>query len=506
MNGTIKLNYTFNDGSGNTLSDISLYNRDAILTTDGSGVWTTEIPFDVSSNAALANPNSFYFKGNDFFSTDVSDNWSGSFTFSIWAKPTQEMSLYESIFSSSDSQNVFDSWQLEAVNNGKWNIRVNTPNNGVKSLNIHDISENNWQHIAITWKYSDISANKILKAYFNGSLIKTYNSTNTSFIDDMNFEFIKYKLGTNRSEQHFFKGYLTSLVIYDSILSDDDILELYNYDTDPSGSIHKDCSDCITPISTPQHIFLPVYLSNNKVILDSSENAIDVLDASYNFIMNANSASAFYFRKFLKYKKNDNQYTFSFNETYKILFEQALKTDIENNHITIYESSFNSGIDPKEATLGRMLVRYIADILMGHPFAQAFIANESEIINSVNNSYLYLQITNAIVDGLDTSTFNTQESCNSLMMQFVKESPDRFFNEVENTEYNFPFCPGDYISLFVKMNCTIDLHEINASYANQNIYQTLKKMFGNNNETIFNDTTETMKIVEKIWRIKIKLK
>ena len=56
------------------------------------------------------------------------------------------------------------------------------------------------------------------------------------------------------------------------------------------------------------------------------------------------------------------------------------------------------------------------------------------------------------------------------------------------------------------MNCTIDLHEINASYANQNIYQTLKKMFGNNNETIFNDTTETMKIVEKIWRIKIKLK
>ena len=95
MAGTIKFNYTFNDGAGTTLSDVSLYNRDAILTTDGSGVWTTDIPFDESSNAALVHPNSFYFKGGDYFEADVSDNWSGSFTFSIWVKPTEDMVLYD---------------------------------------------------------------------------------------------------------------------------------------------------------------------------------------------------------------------------------------------------------------------------------------------------------------------------------------------------------------------------------------------------------------------------
>lgn len=506
MTGTIKLNYTFNNGTGTTLSDVSLYNRDATLTTDGSGVWTTDIPFDVSSNAAATNPNSFYFKGGDYFSADVSDNWSGNFTLSIWVKPTQDMGLYESIFSSSDTHNVDNSWQLEAVNNGNWNIRVNTPNNGMKSFNIYDISENNWQHIAITWEYSDISANKYLKTYFNGNLVETYNSVNTNFIDDLNFTFVKYKLGTSRSSNSYFKGYIANVIIYDSVLSNNDISYLYNYESDPSGSIHKDCSDCLTQESTSQHLFLPVYLSNDKIVLDSSENAVATLDASYNFIMDATLSSAFFFRNFLKYKKNNNQYTFSFNESYKILFEQALKTDIEDNYVTIYDSSFNSGVNPQEASIGRMLVRYIADVLMGHPFAQAFIANESDIIDSVINSNLYLQLTASLVDGLSTSSFAMQELCNSLIIQFVEESPDRFFNEAENTEYKFPFCPGDYISLFVKMNCTIDLHEINTSYSNQDVYQTLKKMFESNNETIFDDSAETMKMVEKVWRIKIKLK
>ena len=201
MTGTIKLNYTFIDSSGSNLSDVSLYNRDATLTTDGSGVWTSEIPFDISSNAAITNPNSYYFKGADYFTADVSDNWSGSFTFSIWVKPTQEMELYDSIFSTSDTHNVNHSWQLEAVNSGKWNIRVNTPNNGVKTFNIDDISQNNWQHIAISWENNDISSNKYLKTYYNGNLVQTYNSTNTSFIDDLNFNFVKYKLATNRKDR-----------------------------------------------------------------------------------------------------------------------------------------------------------------------------------------------------------------------------------------------------------------------------------------------------------------
>ena len=108
------------------------------------------------------------------------------------------------------------------------------------------------------------------------------------------------------------------------------------------------------------------------------------------------------------------------------------------------------------------------------------------------------------------------------MIQFVDDSPDRFFNEAEDTEYNFPFCPGDYISLFIRMNCSINLNQIsglNASYANEdlsgvgqgqkpsvNVYQVLKSIYGNKTEIVFDDTLETMKIVEKVWRIKICLK
>ena len=508
MPGTIKFNYSFEDGSGNNLNDNSLYNHDATLTTDGSGVWTTDIPFDSNSKAALISPYSFTFNGEDYFEKDLSDNWSGSFSFSIWAKPTEQMDLYDSIFSTSDSHNTDYSWQLDATNTKKWNIRINLPDSGLNNFNFGDISENVWQHIAITWTYNDISANRELKLYYNGNAVKTLNATSSpSLPNDLNFLFDKYKLGTNRSNNSKFNGLLTSSKLYDSVLSESDISQIYNYNIDPSGSIHTDCSDCKVFTPTTQHVFLPVYLNNEKIVIDGSENAVTTLDASYNFIMDADYATANFFREFLKYKKVNNAYLFSFNESYKILFENALKSDIENTETTIYDSSFNSGINPQEASVGRMLVRYIADTLMGHPFAQAFIANESEIINSVNTSNLHLQLTSALVDGLSTSTFSSQEVCNSLMIQFVEDSPDRFLYEADNTVYNFPFCPGDYVSLFIKMNCTINLNEISSDAASTtNVYQMLKNIFGNKTDVIFDDSNEKMKLVEKIWRIKIKLK
>ena len=508
MAGTIKFNYSFIDGTGTNLSDNSLYNQDATLSTDGSGVWTSDIPFDVSSNAASISPYSFKFNGGDYFKKDVSDNWSGSFTFSIWTKPTDIMSTYDSVFSSDDSPNTDYSWQLDATNSNTWNVRVRTPNNGVKAYNFGTANIDSWQHIAVTWADSDISANKELKMYYNGSLVKTVNSSSTPSVpEDLNFIFTKYKLGLNRSNNRNYEGYITSAVLYDSVLNNDDISYIYNYNLDPSGSIHTDCSDCEVFTPTTQHVFLPVYLNNEKIVLDSSENAVTTLDASYNFIMNADYATANFFREFLRYKKKDNVYTFSFNEGYKILFENALKSDIENTATTIYDSSFNSGINPQEASVGRMLVRYIADTLMGHPFAQAFIANESEIINSVNISNLHLQLTSALIDGLSTSSFSSQEICNSLMIQFVEDSPDRFLYEEEDTVYKFPFCPGDYVSLFIKMNCTINLNEITSGSATTtNIYQMLKNIFGSKSDVVFDDSAEQMKLVEKIWRIKIKLK
>ena len=509
MSGSIKFQYHFKDNSGTTLSDYSLYNNDATLT-DGSGNWSSETPFDTSSNAYSNSPTSFEFNG-DYFKHDVSDNWSGSFTLSMWVKPTETMDLYRGIFASTDSPMVIDSFQIDSNGSGKWAIR-SKHTSGNATYNFADISLNNWQHIAIAWHYEDTYENRFLKLYFNGELKETITSTLPT---DLNYLFDFYKLGSNRSSDNLFKGYITSSLLYDDALTTDEINSLYDYEIDPSGSIHG--SDCPTTPTT-QHIFLPVYLDNNNIVLDSSQNAANTLDASYNFIMNANYTTAEYLRLFLKYKKNAD-YTFKFNESYKILFEEALKNDIENTVVTIYDSSFNTGINPGEASIGRMFVRYIADALMGHPFAQAFIANESDIISRVVNSNLHLQLSTALKENLTTSTYNSNEVCKSVMIQFVDDSPDRFFNEVEDTEYNFPFCAGDYISLFIRMNCTINLNEhkgYTGVYGNSdlsgvgqgqassvNLYQVLKSIYGSKTETIFDDVNETMKIVEKIWRIKI---
>ena len=517
MPGSVKFQYHFKDNTGTTLSDYSLYNDDATLTTDGSGNWSPETPFDTSSNAFLNSPNSYQFNGGDYFKHDVSDNWSGSFTISMWVKPTETMDLYRGIFASSDNPSVINSFQIDSNNSGKWCIYSKTSSGNIR-YPFADISLNNWQHIAITWHYEETYVNRFLKLYLNGELKETITSTtSTTLPTDLNYLFDFYKIGNNRTGNNYFKGYITSSLLYDDALTSDEISSLYNYDTDPSGSIHG--GDCPSFTPTNQHIFVPVYLDNEKVVMDNSENATNTLDASYNFIMNANHTTAEYLRLFLKYKKNANDYTFKFNESYKILFEEALKSDIESTSVTIYDSSFNSGINPGEASIGRMFVRYIADALMGHPFAQAFIANESDIISSVVNSNLHLQLSTALKENLTTSAYNSNDVCKSVMIQFVDDSPDRFFNEAEDTEYSFPFCAGDYISLFIRMNCTINLNEhkgYTGVYGNSdlsgvgqgqssslNLYQVLKSIYGSKTETVFDDTNETMKIVEKIWRIKI---
>ena len=205
------------------------------------------------------------------------------------------------------------------------------------------------------------------------------------------------------------------------------------------------------------HVFLPVYLNSNKEVLDNSTNTVETLDASFNFLMDTTYCSANILKQFLKYRKSNNKYYFKFNESYKILFENQIKNDIYYSPIELYDSSFNSGFTPDKANIGRMLIRYICDTLMGHPFSQAFLANEKDIIDTVRNSNLHKQITYSLSKNLSTSDFSSDDICLSLLKQFLNLSPERFSNVIDDTEYNFPFQAGDFITLFIKMNCFINL-------------------------------------------------
>ena len=102
------------------------------------------------------------------------------------------------------------------------------------------------------------------------------------------------------------------------------------------------------------HIFLPVYLDADKKVLDTSVNAVETLDASFNFLMNTTYCTATNISNFLKYKRNNNNYTFKFNESYKILFENNMKDDISGSSIELYNNDFYSGIDPNKACIGRI--------------------------------------------------------------------------------------------------------------------------------------------------------
>ena len=212
--------------------------------------------------------------------------------------------------------------------------------------------------------------------------------------------------------------------------------------------------------------------------------------------------------------------------------KEILRILIQEKNISLNENNngtFITNTDPGKGNLGRMFIRYIADALMGHPFAQSFIANESEIIELVNNSNLEKQITNAIANSLNITTYTSNDICMSLLNQFIEQSPNRFFNELENYEYNLPFCSGDYVTLFIKMNCEINLQRKNDivpgtskeasdvgnvgvvnSYGSGghgiDMYGTLKRIYGSKEEVEFNDNTQIMKIKEKVWRIKILLK
>tara|TARA_B100000795_G_scaffold250259_1_gene218319 strand:+ start:1481 stop:2299 length:819 start_codon:yes stop_codon:yes gene_type:complete len=270
-------------------------------------------------------------------------------------------------------------------------------------------------------------------------------------------------------------------------------------------SIHQDISNCSDVSDNDQHIFLPVYLDNNNAVLDNSQNSTTILDSSYNFLLNAVYTNASHLRQMISYKNKNESYSFKYNLSYKNLLNVGLKNDIEGTSITMVDGSFNSGHTPVADYIGKVYVQYIADTLIGHPLAQAFISNEGSIINDINSSNIHVQFTNAMVNGLTTTTFSTNDICKSIIIQMKKLMVDRFEDEVADTEYQLPFCPGDKISIFIRMKCNITLDNLVGSYTNTSEYEMLKNMFENRDDVNFNDVDSSMTLSEKVWRIKIKL-
>lgn len=242
-----KFKYLFNSddydsGNGKILYDNSDNNADATYTNSsfsGSDTWSTDIPYNVStpplnltdsSNIGKQlGPYSFNFTTARYFNHNLTSSWSGSFTFTIWFKPTETMHRWDSLFSSSDDSSNTNTWQLDS--NGSGTIRI-LVNGGGGNYDINSYSINTWQHVAISFKYDETLSNRELKVYYNSVLTNTYtSSTDTALLEGTNFSFEKYKIGKNRDTDKNFAGFITGVMLFDSVLNSSQISNIYNYNS-----------------------------------------------------------------------------------------------------------------------------------------------------------------------------------------------------------------------------------------------------------------------------------
>lgn len=246
-----KLKILFNEtdyyeGNGSTLYDNSTNEHDLNYSASGGFVgsdqWSSDTPYTVTSGSGpsplnltdsnnigyLAGPFSFEFTDNAYFQKQLSTHWSGSFTFSVWFKPTESMNNWDGIFSTSNSPDYSNTWQLDSDGNG--NIRILIKGTG--SFDVNPYTINVWQHVTVTFNYSENFVDRELKVYYNGTLKNTYTSnTDTSLRNTTNFKFENYKIASNRNTDRFFTGFITGVRLYDYALTSDQISNLYLYNS-----------------------------------------------------------------------------------------------------------------------------------------------------------------------------------------------------------------------------------------------------------------------------------
>ena len=132
-------------------------------------------------------------------------------TYSFWIKPNGENGARSVYFGSYSGA----SFSLEKTATNKLRLWWNGSPDLTSTLTIVD---DQWQHIAITK-----SGNTEIKAYLNGALIQTFTQT----FNNITFP-TTYRIGRDsRDGATSYHGLISDFRIYTTVLSDDDILDLY---------------------------------------------------------------------------------------------------------------------------------------------------------------------------------------------------------------------------------------------------------------------------------------
>lgn len=272
-------------------------------------------------------------------------------------------------------------------------------------------------------------------------------------------------------------------------------------------------------------ITIPIVLDANASATIFAEAAPST-DISYAFTMSSSSLTAAKMSSFLRYIDQDDGNTlFTYSSTAKDQVSNGLHADISNVNVVHAANNFpNHNALCANATLGEMLVKYIASVLFGHPEAQAPIKNDDDIIHAVQTtSDLHGQFVTDLTAGLTADATNAEGGASNAVVQSIFEQlvtyssttdasasanpDDNRFGDTSHTSgsyLNIPFRTGDTIIFLISMGGSLTNDSVDAVSApfTSNTAPTMASLFGSNPELTGANKDQ---LVTKIWQLSITL-
>lgn len=196
-------------GSGPTLNDLSGNGRHGTL--ENSPSFTTLAP--TAGGGVLS------FNGtNQYISTTYTP--SPTCTISIW--------FYNNLNYTDFNRGIFSTYHNPNSTNGIY-MGTRSPslnlsrdaNVGYATTVVPSLSINTWYNITVTSDASGSSGTGTIKVYLNGNLQTTLTGAKTTHATVLN-------IGRSRYDANYWSGYLGSAMVYNTALSDNDVLTNYN--------------------------------------------------------------------------------------------------------------------------------------------------------------------------------------------------------------------------------------------------------------------------------------
>ena len=202
LDTTLLAHYAF---EGN-LNDESSYNRDL---TEDSG---SHITYSATDNQSNKSGQAAWFNGSNTYAYTDNITVGDNFTIAFWTKPdSSAMNTYASVISTGNNNTSDGRFQIDY--SGSNEIRFNVSGGTLTS----DLNTDEWNHIVIT--KTDSTENLTIRMYTDG--IEQDNDSQITTLWDL------LKVGQNRNNGSYWKGYIDELKIYNRTLTGTEVSTLY---------------------------------------------------------------------------------------------------------------------------------------------------------------------------------------------------------------------------------------------------------------------------------------